>query len=302
MPSSSDKELASVVTRIRSQDPDGQRTAIVLRETIDQLYDGQRTGRYRWDQLFKTEKTHCGTLVEINLQREFEFEDGVTLDFRIAGVDVDCKYSQTVGGWMIPPEAHGHLCMLLSATDNEAPKWNMGIVRINDGYLNVGANRDAKATLNVQGREAIQWIFKDMPLPPNVLLQLERATVDRIMALPHGTKRINELFRCAVGRIVGRNVVATVGQQSDYMKRVRKNGGARSKLKSEGIVVLGQFKNHVAIARALRLPIPNAGESVSVRLTHATSAGPGVAEIGGKLWRVAKSTDPVVAAPDLPKI
>ena len=48
---------------------------------LDQLYDGQRTGRYRWDQLRKTEKTHCGTLVEINMQREFLFEDGSKLDF-----------------------------------------------------------------------------------------------------------------------------------------------------------------------------------------------------------------------------
>ncbi len=38
-----------------------------------------------WDQLFKTEKTHCGTLVEINLHREFKFQDGTKLDYQIAG-------------------------------------------------------------------------------------------------------------------------------------------------------------------------------------------------------------------------
>ena len=41
----------------------------------------------RWDQLYKTEKTHFGTLVEINLQREFGFADGVAMDFAIQGVD-----------------------------------------------------------------------------------------------------------------------------------------------------------------------------------------------------------------------
>jgi Restriction endonuclease NaeI len=95
---SPDAELTAVAAEIRSFDLDGSRTARVIRNTFDQLYDGQRTGRYRWDQLYKTEKTHCGTLLEINLQREFKFSDGPTLDYLIGGVDVDCKYSQTIGG------------------------------------------------------------------------------------------------------------------------------------------------------------------------------------------------------------
>lgn len=69
------------------------------------LLDGQHTGRFRWDQLYKTEKAHAGTLIEINLQREFGFGDGLEMDYRIAGIDVDCKFSQTRGAWMIPPEA-----------------------------------------------------------------------------------------------------------------------------------------------------------------------------------------------------
>src|SRR3954470_11345477 len=109
---STDEELRGVADAIRSLDPSGLRTAQVLRDTLDQLYDGQRTGRYRWDQLFKTEKTHCGTLVEINLHREFKFQNGAKLDYRIAGADVDCKYSQSIGAWMIPPEARGQVCLL----------------------------------------------------------------------------------------------------------------------------------------------------------------------------------------------
>jgi hypothetical protein len=87
-PSAVDPELQALANAFRALDPDGKRTAKVLRETIDQLYDGQRTGRYRWDQLYKTEKTHCGTLVEINLQREFRFEDGVILDYSIVDLEV----------------------------------------------------------------------------------------------------------------------------------------------------------------------------------------------------------------------
>ena len=66
----SDPELRVVADELMSHDPDGSRIARVLRRTYDMLLDGQHTGRYRWDQLYKTEKTHFGTLVEINLQRE----------------------------------------------------------------------------------------------------------------------------------------------------------------------------------------------------------------------------------------
>src|SRR6266571_3248026 len=104
-----DAELHTVAAEIRNLDPQGSRTARVFRDTLDQLYDGQRTGRYRWDQLHKTEKTHCGTLVEISLQREFQFAGGAKMDYSILGTEVDCKYSQDFAKWMIPPEAFGHL-------------------------------------------------------------------------------------------------------------------------------------------------------------------------------------------------
>jgi Restriction endonuclease NaeI len=297
-----DEELTAVVTELRAFDPDGSRTARVLRDTFDQLYDGRRTGRYRWDQLYKTEKTHCGTLVEINLQREFKFSDGESLDYLIGGIDVDCKYSQTIGGWMIPPEARDHICLVLSAADTPTPTWSLGLVRASAAHLNLGANRDAKSTLNTAGRNAIVWIHQNAPLPPNVLLQLDPATVDRIFAETSGQKRINELFRSALGTVIGRAAVATVAQQDDYMKRVRANGGARTLLQPEGIIILGQFQSHVAIARALGVPVPGPGDSVSVRVTPAKKRGAGVVEINARLWKMAAPSDPIVSAPDLPSI
>lgn len=300
-PATVDRELEDVCAEIRKLDPHGLRTAKVLRNTLDQLYDGQRTGRYRWDQLYKTEKTHCGTLVEINLHREFQFQDGDNLDYIISQADVDCKYSQTLYAWMIPPEAHGHLCLLVWAED-QSSKWSMGIVRAEVDRLNTGSNRDKKATLNPVGRKAITWIFRDQPLPPNVLLQLDRATVDTIMGLKSGVKRINELFRRARGMRIGRGVVATVAQQDDYMKRVRGNGGARTALQPEGIVIFGQFHSHRAIARALGAIEPGPGESIPLRIVPANREDQHTAEIGGKLWKIANDKDPVVRAPVLPKI
>jgi hypothetical protein len=294
-----DKELRIVAEALRTLDATGERIGIVIRQTLDQLYDGQHTGRYRWDQLHKTEKTHCGTLIEINLHREFQFEDGKTMDYKIGGVDVDCKYSQTIGGWMIPNEAMGHLCLVLWADDQQSI-WSVGVVRISDDILTRGVNRDSKRTITAAGRESIQWIFRDAPLPPNILLQLPRDVVEDVMALPSGQKRIDQIFRIAQCQRIGRGVVATLGQQEDYMKRVRGNGGSRSRLKPEGIIILGHYEEHKNIAMGLGVPVPARGESVSVRIAPARNPGKGVVRLEDGYWRVANASDPIVTAPECP--
>ncbi|WP_420435747.1 NaeI family type II restriction endonuclease [Candidatus Poriferisodalis sp.] len=295
-----DEELTAVAVSLRGVDPGGSRTASVLRQTLDQLYDGVRTGRYRWDQLQKTEKTHCGTLVEINMQREFGFKDGKKLDFNIAGFEVDCKYSQDDGRWMIPPEAHGEICMVLWANDNESA-WKMGVVRALPQLLSGGMNRDSKTTLNAAGREAVCWIFRHGRLAENTLLHLPEDTVDQIMGSNSGAERVRRLFLLVQQRPIRREIVATVAQQVDYMKRVRDNGGARGTLKPEGIIIPGHYSTHQAIAAALNVPVPGKGEFVSVRVCPAQPGDAHVAEIDGSLWRVAADDDSVVPAPMLPK-
>jgi hypothetical protein len=296
----SDADLEAVVVALRREKDLGGRIGRVLRRTFDQLYDGQHTGRYRWDQLYKTEKTHCGTLVEINLQREFKFGDGTDLDYRIAGVEVDCKYSQSLGGWMVPPEAQGRLCLLVWGDDHEST-WSAGLVRALPDYLNKKPNRDRKRTLNTAGRDAIRWLFERATLPGNALLRLRADDVTVIFAHESGQQRLNELFRRALGLVVGRSVVATVARQDDYMKRVRESGGAREFLRSEGIVILGDYAAHRRIAVALQLPVPGPGEFVSVRLAPAAASQPGVA-IDGRRWRVAQGADCACIAPQLPKV
>ncbi len=275
------------------------RVATVLRDTLDQLYDGQRTGRYRWDQLHKTEKTHCGTLVEINMQREFQFADGKKLDYKIADTEVDCKYSQKLGGWMIPVEARGELCMVIWADDGKSV-WTLGLVRVLKEMLTKGGNRDRKASLSQEGMSTVRWLFQESELPPNVLLQVPEAAVDHIMEPKSGAERIRRLFRTVQGQRIGRGVVATVAQQADFMKRVRGNGGARSQLRDEGIIILGQYEAHRDIARQLGLPAPGKGESVSARVSLGSANESGTAIIAGSWWRVAEPEDPVVLAPLLP--
>jgi len=75
-----DRELTAVAAELTALDPDGSRMAAAIRGALDMLLDGQHTGRYRWDQLHKTEKTHAGTLVEIGLARALHLADGTALD------------------------------------------------------------------------------------------------------------------------------------------------------------------------------------------------------------------------------
>ena len=300
-----DPELRVVADELVSHDPDGSRIARVLRRTYDMLLDGQHTGRYRWDQLYKTEKTHFGTLVEINLQREFGFADGVTMDFAIRGIDVDCKYSQDRGEWMIPPEAVGQIILGLWASDDRG-KWSLGLVRAEEHLLTSSrGNRDLKRRLSAEGKAAVTWIVSGQDLPENALLRIPAADVERIFTCSkHGTKKVDMLFRLAQQRLISRTVVATVAQQEDYMKRVRGNGGSRSSLRPEGIVIIGHYESHRRIAEALAVPAPGPGESVSVRLTRrrADHAEVPFVTLGGEEWVVARDDDQVELAPLLPDI
>ena len=114
-----DTELGRVAAGLLAADPDGAQIGAAVRNALDMLLDGQHTGRYRWDQLCKTEKTHAGTLVEIGIQRRLALADGDVLDYSIAGIDVDCKFSHRMGRWMIPPEAAGRLVLLVQASDTD---------------------------------------------------------------------------------------------------------------------------------------------------------------------------------------
>jgi Restriction endonuclease NaeI len=302
-----DPGLAAVAASLAALDPDGALTAAAIRRSFDMLLDGQHTGRYRWDQLHKTEKTHAGTLVEINIQRALRLPDGTTLDYTIAGSDVDCKFSHRMGGWMIPPEAVGKLLLLVQASDDDGT-WSAGLLRAAEDLLRPAGNRDGKRALNDEGRAAVLWLHTRAPLAENALLRLAERAVVSVLAPASGQQRVNELFRHALGMRVSRTVVATVARQDDYMKRVRDGGGARDQLRAEGIVIFGDYAGDQALAVALGLPRPGPGEFVSARLTRlgAGSAGALRADarfvrLDGADWALASPDDPVEPAPALPR-
>lgn len=294
----------AVVAAFLAADPSGARAARVFRETFDQLYDGQHTGRFRWSELYKTEKTHYGTLLEINLRREFDdvIEDGVTLDYRIRGEDIDCKYSQAMGGWMLPPECFGHLLLVGTASD-ELGTWSLGVVRASDENRRASQNRDGKTGLNTRGRGQIAWIRVEADLPPNVLLGLGPEVLDAILAPSSGQGRVNELLRRVTDTRIGRNTIATLGKQADYMARVRDNGhGARTVLRQEGFVIPGgDYEVHRRVAIQLGVEPPNPGEVVSIRVVPAAPGDSWVVELDGRTWRRAGDQEPTTEpAPRLP--
>jgi Restriction endonuclease NaeI len=300
-----DGELGAVAAELRGLDGDGSRMAAAIRSALDMLLDGQHTGRYRWDQLHKTEKTHAGTLVEIALARALRLADGVTLDYTIAGAEVDCKFSHRVGGWMIPPEAGGKLLLVVQASDEDGT-WSAGLLRAAEENLRPAGNRDGKRALNDRGRAAVRWLHARAPLQENVLVRLPERDVAAIFAAGSGQQRVNELFRRAQRMRVSRTVVATVAMQDDYMKRVRGGGGARDQLRNEGIVIFGDYAGDQVLASALGLPRPGPGEFVSARLARCAEDGQlhdyaRSIRIAGCDWRLASASDTVGAAPALPR-
>lgn len=294
-----------------------------LRDSLDELLDGQRTGRWAYQHLTKTEKTYLGTAVEVNLTKEFEFCNGDHLDWQISGRDIDCKFSKDLGGWEIPMEMY--LCAdhgdrqgradhpaLLTWFDDTTSRWAAGLTTISDESLRwklddngdtVRAyNRDNKRRLAESSAAGVYWLWGGLQadLPRNLLLHLNPDSRERIFSFPNsGQKRVDQLFREVQGQIVGRQTVLTVGQQDDAPKRVR---DARLHLRSEGILILGHQDSHPAIATALELPVPIKGEWIAVRVTPVSEMDTRPCCIlSGQRWALAQVDEPTVAAPELPK-
>ena len=284
-----DEGLEAVLRWFRQQPNVAGRFGEVLRQSIDEVLDGQRTGRFDIDTLASTEKTYLGTKVEIVARAEFDLGQGRRMDYLIGGYEVDAKFtSGTRSGtrgrrtfnWTIPLEAMGHICLLMRADDRNST-FRVGLIRITDRALNEGENRDRKKSLSQAGRAAIRWIVAEGQLPRNLLLSQSTETIRAIFGTlddsrrsdrqSSGQSRTNELFRQVQEELVDRNTLVTVASQADGLKRAR---DARKFLAPQGILVLGHQNDHPRIARALNLPVPTKGSFVAVRLGLALPGDP----------------------------
>lgn len=289
-----DRSLDRAVEWFKSQPRMAERFGGAIRQSFDEVFDGQRTGRYTLSQLSKVEKTYIGTKIEIVVQAEFGLQRGQRMDYLVDGEDVDAKWSMKSGGWMIPTEAVGELCLCMTA-DDEKSIFSVGIVRAEEESLRTSKNKDQKRQLNPEGLEAMSWLAKDGELAENLLLHLDDEVRSSILNYDlSGQKRVNQLFRQVHGKLVRREVVLTVAQQDDGPKRVR---DARKHLQPEGILILGHQGSHPRIAEGLGLQAPPKGCWIAGRVVPAELPHSGAIEVGNGVWRMATSGDPPGAGP-----
>lgn len=293
---SKDKELELVYAWFNNQSNLHNRLIGAIRKAIDEVIDGPRTGRFTYGQLEKTEKTYLGTKVEILLRAELGLPNGQIMDYQVDGIEVDCKYTGHTWGWSIPREALGHICLLVRA-DDENGTASVGLIRTTEEVLNKGKNQDGKRTISKVGRNEIIWLIDNGQMPINQLFLWPEEVIKRIWSKQSGQQRLNELFRLKQGELIDRQTIATVAEaKDDPMKRVRANGGARSYLSEEGILILGHQNGHPKICQELGLPIPSKGQVIAQRVVKDPK---GTSIIGASKWRVAEAKDPIEPAPSL---
>jgi Restriction endonuclease NaeI len=209
-----------------------------FRSAIDEVIDTSRTGRFFFRDLEKTEKTYLGTKFEILLRDWLQVPRGILLDLLIGEREVDVKSTTGGGsGWMIPPEAIDQFCILLRVNESLA-KCAVGLAKARPAYLRDGLNRDAKTSFSAAGTANIWWLVSEFDYTPNFFSLIDAELRNRIMLSGKGTRRLATLFENCLGLPVSRVQVAAIAAQDDFMKRIRRNGGARDILAPKGIAIL----------------------------------------------------------------
>lgn len=149
---------------------------------------------------------------------------------------------------MIPEEAVGKPCILV-AEDEKLAICQFGIIVARVEYLNQGKNKDSKKSITAANFKHIYWLLLNHAYSPNFWERIDPAIAARIMSGKSGTEMIVTLFREIQNRPVSRDIVQAIAQQKDYMKRLRKNGGARDTLARDGIALLSATNDSSLIAQ-----------------------------------------------------
>jgi hypothetical protein len=128
----------------------------LVRRSIDEVIDTDRTGRKTLAEIEKTEKTYIGTKVEILTRALLGLKKGNKLDLKIGDHEVDVKF--TIGStWMIPMEAFNELCLLIQANEKNA-SFGVGLLKMVPENLTSKENRDKKLSVSAHGRKNITWL------------------------------------------------------------------------------------------------------------------------------------------------
>lgn len=219
----------------------------LFRQAFDEVIDAPRTNRFTLAEIEKTEKTYIGTKVEILLRNFLKLPKGEILDLAVNGVEVDIKMT-TARDWMIPRESIGRPAILMKANERTA-LCDVGLVVCRPEYLRLSNNQDKKGQIAAAQYVHIWWILRNQPYPKNFWEVLPVVERKAIMEAGTGKWRLAALFERIQGQPISRSQVEAIGQQDDYMKRLRKNGGARDILGPKHIAILWGSKDRDLIER-----------------------------------------------------
>ncbi|GGR78350.1 hypothetical protein GCM10010252_16300 [Streptomyces aureoverticillatus] len=233
-----DIDLQSVASWLSSHPIDEAYTD-AIRNSIDYVLDGGRTGRFDLmsPEVHPGERASVGAKLEYEILRILGLPKSRPLDTLITDVPVDIKV--TVGdNWAIPTEAHCQLCICtqIQLKKNRHRSW---LVRAHRSWLYRGkGNKDQKRGLAVQARE--NWslpLYDWTELPVNPLRYLTEDQVAQVLAKKPGqVRRMLKMFHFLEGHIIPRNVFLTVGAgKQDPMRRARQ---LRDRAAKEGLTVL----------------------------------------------------------------
>lgn len=234
----------------------------LLRQAFDEVIDAPRTSRFTLGETEKTEKTYVGTKVEILIRNYLGVPKGSVLDMLIDGTEIDIK-NTTGRDWMLPREVLGRPALLVRSSEKTA-LCDIGVVICRPEYLRLSTNQDGKGQLSAAQHVNIWWILRQHPYPPNFWEVLSVADRNEIMTSKGGTNRIAALFEKVQGKPVSRQQVSALAQQHDYMKRIRRNGGARDVLAPKGIALLWGQRDRALIDQLGLGPV-TADEFISFR-------------------------------------
>jgi hypothetical protein len=227
-------EVFATLQTLTGGDPAGFFVRLV-RQGIDEVLDGPRTGRCRFPELEKTEKTYVGTKLEILTRHALDLERGERMDVRVAGHEVDIKWA-FASSWQIPREAVGELCLCIGGRRG-LTRLQAGVVRCTPERLNAGRNQDKKGTLSSEGRDAMLMLFQDEPFPDNFVARMDPAVRADVMNRRTIQERIMALAHALPYTPIPRDALCTIGRTTgDPMRRIRRDRGRPDPL--QGMVFL----------------------------------------------------------------
>lgn len=203
----------------------------VIRQALDEVIDGPRTGRWSLNQLAKTEKAYVGTKFEIILRADLDVPCGVDTDCRIAGIETDIKWSQQRGKWMIGPENVGKVCLGASINESET-EFSVGLFV---PYLDRlgAANRDQKRTLTRKALiQHVNWLVDRADFPPSFIASLDDETRRYVFDGLSAQERVRRLAERMPFKFIPRQAFETVAMKpdGDPIRRLRRDRSNESGL------------------------------------------------------------------------